>query len=213
MRRKIKLFTSIISLGLSFALMTFGVFAATSHTLSVSSTISFSVGNNIFCTVNGKVFVQTDAPTYSSTGAVNTLTDSSAGMADEELSTAEWSALTSEQGKMTVDKKAIYWIFEVHNNASVGSNSFVIGVGQTGSTDESFTELELDAELSDNYSLDIKYGTQNNSAPATDMTNGYTTKVEPQTSMYVLVKVTPKSFTSSISSKPFNFTLVLKYAE
>lgn len=213
MKRKLKLLASLCSLGLSLALMTFGVFAATSHTLTISSTVSFSIGQNINCSVDGKTFVQTSAPAYSTIGNITTLGGATGAVGDGTLSKTSWSALTSEQGKMTVDKQAIYWVFEVKNSAPANANSFVAGIGNDGSTADSFTALTLDAELATSYNLDIKYGTSKDSVCSAEMVSGFTAKIQPKNTVYILVKVSPKEITTNITSKPFNFTLVLKYSE
>ena len=214
MRRRIKLLVSILALGFSFALMTFGVFAATSHTLTISSTVSFSIGQNIMCEVNGKTFRQTAAPKYSYANVITTLTESKASMNQTELSQGTWTALTAEQGKMTIDEQAIYWVFEVKNTAAATANNFKVGVGVQGSTADSFTKLTLPTEISASYNLDITYGTSNAGAPATAVdANGWTNAVAPQNSIYVMVKVSPKSINTNIASKAFNFTLVMAYSD
>ena len=57
MKKKFKLLTSIASLGLALALMTFGVLAATAHTVDITSSIKFEANN-----VNVNISVVESAP-------------------------------------------------------------------------------------------------------------------------------------------------------
>lgn len=211
MRRRIKLFTTLASLGLSLALMTFGVFAAASHTLTVSSTVSFSIGENISCDVNCKTFRQTNAPVYSDTNIITNFETSATVSTSLEKDT--WNSLTSEEGKMTLSEQAIYWMFEVKNTAPISANNFVVGVGEVGSTAESFTTLTLPDEIAESYTLTIFCGLSEEETPNTKLTSGWTSPVTPQENIYVMVKVTPKVLSQSIAVNEFNFALVVKYSE
>ena len=53
MKKKVKLITTIASLGLALALMAFGVYAATSATFNVSTTVTFQATQHVKVTVTG----------------------------------------------------------------------------------------------------------------------------------------------------------------
>lgn len=61
MKKRAKLITTIASLCLAVALMAFGVYAATSVTMSITSQIEFSV-QDVYCTVTGSARIYDSSP-------------------------------------------------------------------------------------------------------------------------------------------------------
>lgn len=76
MKKKVKLITTIASLGLALALMAFGVYAAATVNYNVTTSVSYSIGQNIAGSVAGKAYANSEkAVNASATGAVNGTTE------------------------------------------------------------------------------------------------------------------------------------------
>ena len=66
MKKKVKLITTFASLGLALALMVFGVYAAATVKYDITTSVSYSIGQNIAGSVAGKAYKNTEKATLAS---------------------------------------------------------------------------------------------------------------------------------------------------
>ena len=158
MKKRFKIIITTAMLAMSLALMSFGVYAATSHTLSVNNYIQFDLAGELAVTINGKTGVKAAAAYNSFTTDVTAFTST----ADEgaNLDNASWTPWTSETpAKLGINSKTITWMFEINNDSQQYAIKVNVYGGSTGTN-------ALAAPTGD-YSFEIKNGTSATTAPAT----------------------------------------------
>ena len=121
MKKKAKLFTTIASLCMAVALMAFGVYAATTQTLGVSSQVNFSVGDNIAFKISATV---TDSMTTANT---DTMAEQEVLSSKTELTLTAWT--TTKEFVVTPDARNIVYTYSITNT---GDNSIVVTLEDTG---------------------------------------------------------------------------------
>ena len=124
MKKRVKLLTTIASLCLAVALMAFGVYAATTHTVAITSKVSFEV-TDVYATITGNVTLGaagqagvtqgTDysAKTYTGTNPMVPLT------------TEALAAWTVDDIAFTTANDQIVYTLTVVNNSADDSDAYV----------------------------------------------------------------------------------------
>ncbi|MEG1751870.1 MAG: hypothetical protein RR140_03575 [Clostridia bacterium] len=125
MKRKAKLITTFASLGLALALMAYGVFAATSQSIAVTNTITFTATKDIAATVYGTksaavgaapTGVPTEITADPTTGGAETETAySSTVLVTETTTTMDAWALSKTT--LDVTNKFVVYTFTIQNDA------------------------------------------------------------------------------------------------
>lgn len=116
MKRKAKIITTIASLCLAVALLAFGVYAATSATLTVASKVSFSVVD-VFVDVTGNAYTGAAGTQTTPLGATYSQSSYS-GTAATEPGSSTPLALTGwtvDDYAFTVSAPAIKYVITIHN--------------------------------------------------------------------------------------------------
>ena len=128
MKKRLKIIITSSMLVFSLALMAFGVYAATSHTLGVENYISFDIGDNISCEIEALTAIgSTPDVSFNSShnnpktinlsvDAGNTTFTKVSGNTD--IISNAWSPWT-ESNKASLDftNDTVYWIFKVTNTS------------------------------------------------------------------------------------------------
>ena len=113
--KKFKLFTTIASLCLAVALMAFGVYAATSATITFTSNIKYSVGTNIAGVLTVKSYQSTDGDTSK--------LDTTSGKEMEVFTATVNATMTDEEaGKLNAEEK------EAKDSTFDANNKYVVYV-------------------------------------------------------------------------------------
>ena len=132
MKKRIRIIFTSAMLAFTLALMAFGVYAATSHTLSVNNYIQFDIGENITFTIEGKRTTPTgelgsrsqqDDAYYNQTNTQGgSAIEVGAGDADGTLT-----AWTMETPVKLYAGETITWTFTVTNK---GQNPIYVNLGE-----------------------------------------------------------------------------------
>ena len=117
MKKNFKLFSTIASLCLAVALMAFGVWAATSVSLGVTSKVSFTV-SDVFVDITGKATLGgvQEGTTFTATSYTGTV-------ANAKLNNETWDIGTIA---FTSEKDVIVYILEITNAAKSGQVSVTV---------------------------------------------------------------------------------------
>ena len=198
MKRKIKLISSIASLGLTLAIMTIGVVAAANHSLSVNNTISFNIGTNIAFDLTGSVYTpSSDArdtlgnavETY--TGDVNSVEVSTATIND----TWDTNAITMSQ-----DNDSVVWVFTVENTGENTINVSVADAANLVLAGEDITNKDIDKGTG--YSVEVTYENDTTVANTQNASTGET--------ITVTIRLQMLDYSKTITDADFDFTLNIK---
>ena len=200
MKKRFKMIITVAMLACSMALMGFGVYAASSHTLTVNNYIQFSVGENIAVTIDAKTAVASSVKGFTETDASGTQAKTlSAGVADP-VKNETWTPWTSSApASLTVGTEYVYWIFKVTNNST--ENSIKASVLNT-------SDKALTTALT-GYELKVYTGEDAAGVPATAATTATITKGN---SAYILVQLKVSDNTKTITGAEWNFKLKVEKA-
>lgn len=150
MKKKVKLFSTIASLCLAVALMAFGVMAATTATLGITSTVSFTV-SDVIADIEGHAFLDpvatkgtTEATVTGEGAAANytfaTYTTTAAGTVAKAGNPDDWKigdiAFTSE-------KDCVVYTLKITNKAKSGK--FSVTVSALPTVVEGKTTVKMEA--------------------------------------------------------------------
>lgn len=197
MKKRFKMIITVAMLACSMALMGFGVYAASSHTLTVNNYIQFSVGDNIAVKFEAKSAIA--APQKYSTATGTKTHTATAGVTSSALDNPTWEPWTDgSPAIMTVGNETMYWIFKVTNQST--SNAIKVGVYAAGEGTTALSEPT-------GYTLNVKYATSD-ILPATALTSNQTASIAAGGVNYILVQLTVNSNTTNIAKGAFNFKLV-----
>ena len=198
MKRKIKLLSSIASLGLTLAIMTVGVLAAASHSLSVNNTISFNIGTNIAFDLTGSVYTpsSTDRDTLGSavetySGDINSVDVTTTTISD----TWDTTGITLSQ-----ENDSVVWVFTVKNT---GENTINVSVADSANLAMTGTDITNKNIVKDTgYSVNVSY--------ANDTTTSNTQSAATDETITVTVTLRILDYSKTITDADFDFTLNIK---
>lgn len=198
MKRKIKLLSSIASLGLTLAIMTVGVLAAASHSLSVNNTISFNIGTNIAFDLTGSVYTpsSTDRDTLGSavetySGDINSVDVTTTTISD----TWDTTGITLSQ-----ENDSVVWVFTVKNT---GENTINVSVADSANLTMTGTDITNKNIVKDTgYSVNVSY--------ANDTTISNTQSAATDETITVTVTLRILDYSKTITDADFDFTLNIK---
>lgn len=205
MKKRLKIIITSSMLVFSLALMAFGVYAATNHTLGVENYISFDIEDNIAVNIVGKTAMGSSALAFDSAPSIKTISVE-AGVGDNTLTATEgtlengiWIPWTKQNpALLDVDKDTVYWIFKVQNTGALGANT--IGVSVTNNENTTLTALT-------GYNLTVLYGTS-----GTELPNQVSLSLQPQEIGYVLIylKVNSNIQNIPVNTDPWIFKINIK---
>lgn len=198
MKRKIKLLSSIASLGLTLAIMTVGVLAAASHSLSVNNTISFNIGTNIAFDLTGSVYTPSsnDRDTLGSAvetynGNINSVDVTTTTISD----TWDTTGITLSQ-----ESDSVVWVFTVKNT---GENTINVSVADSANLAMTGTDITNKNIVKDTgYSVNVSY--------ANDTTTSNTQSAATDETITVTVTLRILDYSKTITDADFDFTLNIK---
>ena len=156
MKKRFKIIITSAMLAMSLALMSFGVYAATTHSLTVNNYIQFDLGGELAVTITGKTAVA--APAGFSTFADGNKIVATADEG-EALDNPTWAPWTEQApAQMSVSNKTVTWIFEISNDSAQYAITASLYAGSEGTTPLASTDL---------YEIAVKNGTSATEVPAT----------------------------------------------
>ena len=211
MYKRYKLMLSLISFAISLALMTFSVFAATSHTLGVENNISFDIEDNICFNLTAAAYhgnytneVLTIVSDY--TGRIDKPTSFNNGQKlnvrideqENEILSQGWNPFTETSGVVTIGENSLIWDFIFENTGENNLKAEVL-------FNDSFWGEEIGSSskysLTTTYQLgnnDLEFGSASNSVLKTTTTNKF---------LKVRVVFTVTEYSTNISGEDLNFTI------
>lgn len=198
MKRKFKLLSSIACLGLTLAIMTIGVFAASSHSLAVNNTISFNIGTNIAFNLTGTVYtpVSTDRDTLGSavqtySGDLDSVSVSTATIND----TWDTTAITMSQ-----EQDSIVWVFTVENT---GENSITVAIADADNLALAGTDItDKNITKGTGYTVSVAY--------ENDTTTANTQQAAKGETITATVRLQILDYSKTITDADFDFSVNIK---
>lgn len=198
MKRKFKLLSSIACLGLTLAIMTIGVYAASSHSLAVNNTISFNIGTNIAFNFTGSVYtpVSTDRDTLGAavqtyTGALDSVSVSSSTIND----TWDTTAITMSQ-----EQDSIVWVFTIENT---GENDISVSIADAENLTLEGADIDnKDIAKGTGYSVSVTYENDTTTANTQTAANGET--------ITATVRLQILDYSKTITDADFDFSVNIK---
>ena len=187
----------------SLALMTFGVYAATNHTLGVENYISFDIEDNISFNIEALTALGTTPDVvYNNAPQTNkiSLSVDMSGVAsgtNANVMTNGWSPWTSNSPAiLDISKDTIYWMFKITNTCS---NPIQVRV----TNEEDNTLFTMDSKMR----LYKKFGTSGTSA-LTETSSG---EIAFNNTIYLLVALEANSKEHNLNSE-WNFKIHIEKA-
>lgn len=156
MKKRFKIIITSAMLAMSLALMSFGVYAATTHSLTVNNYIQFDLGGELAVTIIGKTAVAAPAGFTSFAASKNITATADEGGALDNPTWAPWTEQAPAQ--MSVGNATVTWIFEITNDSAQYAITASLYAGNSGTTPLASTDL---------YDVAVKTGTEAATAPAT----------------------------------------------
>ena len=164
MKKKFKLFTTIASLCLAIALMGFGVYAATQVTVTVTSNVSYSTGDNLAFVLKGG---SAASATEAATTANKTLHTQAVGDAGTT------GTATLDDVVFTTENQYAVYTFEVKNNITDAGRTltvtptFTAPGGTTASGAASGTAIDVAPGATETFTVYFKINDLNVSMEST----------------------------------------------